>query len=77
MYDKTKTFNRAEQELDKAVKEKKKKIERSNEEKELDKFWGEKFKEPVELIYIVMDDGKVFKFTSDFQEINESEGKQN
>ena len=63
-YDKDKTFDRADKELDKTVKGKKEKIERSDEEKELDKFWGGHFKDLVERVYIVMKDGGVFNISS-------------
>jgi len=63
-YNKAKTFDRADEELDKAVKEKKEKVERSEEEKKLDKFWGEQFKDLVERVYIVMKDGKTFTINS-------------
>jgi len=50
-YDKTKTFDRADEELDKAVKVK-------------EKSWGDYFTEPIETLYIQMHDNKTFKYTS-------------
>ena len=63
-YDKTKTFDRADEELDKAVKREEEKVERSDEEKKLDKYWGGQFKDLVESVHIVMKDGSTFKISS-------------
>ena len=49
-YDKTKTFDRADEELNRVV--------------ELNKFWGEQFKELIERVYVVMKDGKTFTIDS-------------
>ena len=53
MYDKTKTFDKAESKLTKTV-----------EQVRIDKFWGEQFKDLVEIVYIVMKDGQAFPIGS-------------
>ncbi|TES92988.1 MAG: hypothetical protein E3J87_03330 [Candidatus Cloacimonadota bacterium] len=53
MYDETKTFDKAEKRLDEKVQEK--------EEK---RSWGDYFTEPIETLYVQMDDNQAFKYTS-------------
>jgi len=60
-YNKTKTFDRADEEMDKKIKEKE---ERTDAQKTADKFWASKFKDLIETVYIVMKDGKAFAISS-------------
>lgn len=53
-YDKDKTFDRAEREMDRIMEEK----ERER------KYWGGQFKDLVERVYIVMKDGASFNISS-------------
>jgi len=56
-YDKTKTFDRAEEEMDKKIEEK--------EEQDITSLnWGRLFKEPIETLYMLMKDGQAFKVSS-------------
>ena len=52
-YNETKTFDKAEVEMDKAVQEEKRR-----------KFWGSQFKDLIERVYIVMKDGVAFPIDS-------------
>ena len=53
MYDKTKTLDKAENELTRTV-----------EQVEIDEFWGKEFKVLVETVYIVMKIGQTFPISS-------------
>jgi len=57
-YDKTKTFDKAEREMDKKIEEK----EREQHITSLD--WGRLFTEPIETLYMLMKDGQAFKVSS-------------
>jgi len=53
-YDKAKTFDRADKEMDKMIQEE----ERTDAQRSDDKFWGEHFKDPVEKLLVVVKDKK-------------------
>lgn len=63
-YNKAITFDKAEEELDKALKGEKKRVEQTA----FDKYWEEIFKDRVETLYIIMDDKTPFRYTSDNSE---------
>lgn len=60
-YDKTKTFDRANKEMDKKIQGEE---ERTGAQRSEDKYWGGQFKDLVETVYIVMKDGDNFKISS-------------
>lgn len=57
-YDKTKTFDKAE-----------KKLRRTDSEEAFDNYWRDRFEDRVETLYVIMDDGTPFKYTSNDSEV--------
>jgi len=64
-YDKTKTFDRAEAEMDKMMQE----------QKALNEYWGGQFKDLTEILYMVMKDGTTFRIANQDKNINLSVGR--
>ena len=60
-YDTTKTFDKADEEMDKEIKRKE---ERTEARKKIDISWKELFPDPTEKVYAIMKNGVIFRATS-------------